>query len=165
MRLSWSYNGLCCTSSLKFLSQNKPLTHCFYCTVTQLWLMRHCQSTNIAEIRFLTKLSTSFMPEAACLFWREFLESFYTQPFLVKIPVNKRKSSDKDPYCREFLAILHFKMKINCYVGFDLPIPPLCDASSTYPRICRSIHVFCVLFFPQIMFSKERYLFFSIHLL
>lgn len=159
MRLSWSYNSLCCTSSLKFLCQNKPLTHCFYCTVTQLWLMRHRQSTNTAEIGFLTQLSTSFMLEAVCLFWR------YTQPFLFKTPVNKRKSSDKDPYCREFLAILHFKMKINCYVGFDLPIPPLCDASSTYPRIRRSIHVFCVLFFPQIMFSKERYFFFSIHLL
>lgn len=31
------------------------------------------------------------MLEAACLFWS------YTQPFLFKIPVNKCKSSDKEP--------------------------------------------------------------------
>ena len=88
-----------------------------------------------------------------------FLYSLRYISFLFKIPINKSKSSEKAPYCREFLGILHFKMKIKCYVGFDLPIPPLCDTPLTYPRAPRSVHVFCVLIFPQIMYFKERYLF------
>lgn len=109
-----------------------------------------------AEIRFLMQMSTSSMPEAACLVWS------YTLPFLLKMRVNKCKLGDKRPLLQEFLGILHFK---NCCVGFDLPIPPLCDTPSAYPRIHRFIQFFCVLLFPQIMFSKERYLFFSTHIL
>lgn len=130
----------------QFLSQDKLLRHCFYCTVTQLWLMSHCQSANHCRNQIFD--GTVNLPCAgSCL---SLLELYPT-------------SSDKDPYCWESLEVLHFKIKINCYEGFDLPTPPLYETLSTCPRIHRSIHVFYVLFFPQKKFSKERYLFCHSH--